>query len=393
MFMCRTRNAKENSCNDGEPGVFVGYDNQKKAWRIAVRRHAEWKIVSSVDVHFIENKRGHMAIMGHADPRTELPPIINVGITAYDPDYEPSHDNSGLTSSTRSGEQSQTPMEAEDRTVLTGLQHAQPATVQVQQTPAEIQQDADEGYQTADEDNFASPGQQVGSPGQLALPAGDAATPAQSFAGTASHATEQQHSNPSLQHNNDLFGDMELSAGEEAHSPVAETPVLPVVPEDIHWHTNAATEMLQAEATQDTGLRRSSRKRFQRTDDYVDRFIEGKTGLRQQTGARQLPTAIPQRRQHAAQAVQRGTQRRQPEALETQQAPQVMQPATQAVQHHSQEMQQAVQAVQQPPQPVTQEERAQGEVLPQGETEQTEQEQERNGQQQPAYTFCKPNCK
>jgi hypothetical protein len=53
------------------PGVFVGYDDHSKAWRLAVLRDGRWRILISRDVHFVEAKRGFVLLQQELGTRSQ----------------------------------------------------------------------------------------------------------------------------------------------------------------------------------------------------------------------------------------------------------------------------------------------------------------------------------
>lgn len=73
----------------GQPGIMVGYAENRKAWRIAIRKEEQWHIVSSCDVHFVEHKKGYPEITGQRGTQEDLTVPISIGNTRYDPDYQP----------------------------------------------------------------------------------------------------------------------------------------------------------------------------------------------------------------------------------------------------------------------------------------------------------------
>lgn len=240
-----------------QAGIFVGYEDNKRAWRVAVRSDNRWIIVSSCDVHFVEHRMGYAVLTGTREVRDAPPPLIPVGYNQQDPDYEPSMAQT-------QGETSETTEDADSSAAV-----LQPTGTGQAPDHADHQPHAAIGRQQNDRNEEQDESSAPEASELLTDSDHHQHSPSQTDPSASPAPTEETHTLPtSLQQDQDITGDMELSDAEEQPRSVAEAPLQPAVP-PVQWHTNPAMELLTQEC-----VRRSSRTTRKPVDDYVQRFMQ-----------------------------------------------------------------------------------------------------------------------
>lgn len=202
-----------------QPGVFVGYDDCSKAWRLAILRNGHWRTTLSHDVHFLEDKRGFAMLKQHLEglSHTSFPPCT--------------------------------------ASAGTGVDHATQETTQEMPFARTVDNEV-----LGAADPATQPARQIDD--ETAVPVHDHAP-----------ADVEMRDRDSQEYGTD---NLELSDAEDAPKNASEgaaTEPTPAGP--AQWHVNSAQDILEDNAQAHAG--RPKRVRRARFDEYVDRFVENRS--------------------------------------------------------------------------------------------------------------------